>query len=345
MDKQKNLKTDIALNCESESSDFFASNNYHNSVLDRGISSPETGDNDNTISMPENQKKKSMFSSKRFLVNIIVVIALALFVGVQGGLFYLDTFVKSYAPPSIAEESIRDDSLAIYSSSVGKSPEQLSALNAAIVADYMLTNSTSVKKVTSGNIVAMGVTQKMAAKKIRVGDHIYTEKLSTGLLSVGNAFHHTLGSDLFEFYTGSSVTLSGATWPSSPSYTWNYDTYIDHFRSKPEYFINYIISSYTVHAATMSKLPDGTFKISLDLDAVYSVLNYVYEIRETSGSSKFPNFKSVHLDMVIDSSYRVLTLDIDETYDVAVVQLGGGYVETHAVMHEVFTYEGVTIDG
>ena len=325
----------------------FESRQYVNPVLKRGIGKKGKADKeDNTLSFSSAEenapKQKNPFTSKRFIVNIIVVVALAVFVGVQGGLFYLDTFVKSFAPPSVAEETIRDDTLAIYSSSLGKSPDELSAINAAIVADYILTQSTCVQKTTTGKIVAMGVTQNMAAIKKRVGNRIYTEKLSTGLLSVGNAFYHTLDSNLFEFYKGTNVTITGATWPSSPSYTWDYATYIDHFRSKPEYFINYIISSQTVHSAKMVK-QGANFKVSLDLDAVYSVLNYVYEIRETSGSSKFPNFKSVHIDLVIDSAYRVLTIDIEEVYDVAVVQLGGGYVETHATLHEEFIYEGVSL--
>ncbi len=317
-----------------------------NTILGRGIAGKETQiESDNTLTFSDSKKEKKPFVLKRFLVNIIVVIALAVFSGVQVGLFYLDTFVKSYAPPSVAEESIRDDTLAIYSSSVGKSPDELSAINAVIVADYLLTKSTSVQKTVYGKVVAMGVTQEMSAVKKRVGDRIYSEKLSTGILSVGNAHYHTLGSNLFEFYQGSNVTINSATWPSSPNYTWSYDEYISHFKSKPEYFINYIISSKTVQAASMTKTSDGNFKVSLDLDAVYSVINYVYEIRETSGSSKFPNFKSVHLDIVMDSAYRILTIDINELYDVAVAQLGGGYVETRAIMQEKFSYEGVVIDG
>lgn len=296
------------------------------------------------VTLDKTPKKKSVFLTKTFMVNIFVVLALAIFTGVQVGLFYLDTFVKSYAPPTVEEQTLRDDTLAIYNASVGKSPLDVGAVNAAIVADYILTNSTCVEKTTIGTIVAMGVKQQMAASKKRVGNRIFSEKISTGVISVGNRFYHTLESDLFEFYSGTNVTITGATWPSSPSYTWNYDTYIEHFRSKPEYFINYIISSKTVQASSISSLPNGNFLISLDLDTVYSVLNYCYEIRETSGSTKFPNFKAVHLDMIIDSSYKVIELKVEENYDVAVVQLGGGYVDTHASIVDRFSYKGVLID-
>ena len=337
-----NIENNNAFNAEDNTSRF---SHEENSILQRGIASNGSSDEgENTLTFSE-QKKKSPFSSKKFLVNMIVIVALAVFVGVQGGLLYLNTFVKSFAPPSIAEEALRDDAASIYATSIGKTPDSMSALDAVIVADYLLTNCTNVQKKTVGSVVAMGVTQQMVAIKKRVGNRIYSEKLSTGLLSVGNAFYHTLDSDYFEFYSATDVSLDGATWPSDPSYTWNYATYIDHFRSKPEYFINYIISSKTVLSSTMSKTDDGNYKVSLDLDAVYSVLNYLYEIRETSGSSKFPNFKYVHLDIVMDRNFRVLSISVDELYDVAVVQLGGGYVETRALMTETFSYEGVAIDG
>ena len=69
-------------------------------------------------------------------------------------------------------------------------------------------------------------------------------------------------------------------------------------------------------------------------------MNYSYELKTTAGSSKLPKFESIELTFEIDENFNFLRVDIKESYQVAVPQLGNMYMATSGELTEIYEYGG-----
>ena len=71
------------------------------------------------------------------------------------------------------------------------------------------------------------------------------------------------------------------------------------------------------------------------------IMNYVYEIKTTAGSSKLPYFKSVKITYEIDENWNLIKINTEESYDVSIAVLG--YTGCTGQLQEVYTYTDVTM--
>lgn len=122
---------------------------------------------------------------------------------------------------------------------------------------------------------------------------------------------------------------------------------------KATYFLNYIVSSKTVLAQDyVGKSKVGTsidekrggrkydkelYVFTLILDNSYSVKNYMYKIKQTSNSSKFPEFKSIELRFMIDDDFTLYEVSYNEVYDVTIPMMGR--VPTTGILIDLFDYD------
>jgi len=87
------------------------------------------------------------------------------------------------------------------------------------------------------------------------------------------------------------------------------------------YYMTFIVSSKTVvDASEVTKNADGNYELTLTLDKVKSVINYVKSMKDTGGLSDYPDFvEDPIIKLVVDENYRILRFESEEHYTVKMV--------------------------
>lgn len=278
---------------------------------------------------------------KRTIISLIIVIVLASITGYFGAQFYIDKFMIEVVAVTESEDRVRDNIDKVLALNAGKTPDQISPKDNFIIAEYYLNKETSVKKITQGTVNASGITQGLYAEKILSNGEYYSMKISSGLVSLATRLYYIDGEDTVDYYEGTSIKESSATFPSEPTKVLTQEEYKAMFGSPMTYFVNYVVSSNTVLSEEyIGKNGSGNYEFKLTLDTAFSVMNYSYEIKTTSGSSKLPKFESIELTFEIDENFRLLKTAIKEQYQVSIAQLGNMYMTTSGDLVETFEYNG-----
>ena len=279
--------------------------------------------------------------NKRFYINICIIVVFAVFSGYFVGNFYLSNFVSADIDVNVSESVVRDKMTDVFKRTANKSVSQISATDNFVLAEYYLNQRKSVRKTSTGKVTAQGITQDFYSQKILSENEFYYMKISSGLLSIATKMYWTVGSDTVNFYKGKNIKTTTATWSDTPSKTYTFDEYKEDFGIPAGGWLNYIVSSKTVITEGVpKKLGNGNYQFELHLDKIYSTMNYKYEVKQTSGSSKNPRFKSSVITFEIDENWNFIQIDYKEKYEVAVKQLGGMFVETVGTITDTFEYDG-----
>ena len=281
------------------------------------------------------------FFHKRTIISLVIVIVLASITGYFGAQFYIDKFMIEVVAVTESEERVRDNASKILSENAGKTQDQISPTNNFIIAEYNLNKEKSVKKITQGKVNASGITQGLYAEKILSNGEYYSMKISSGLVSLATRLYYTNGDNKVGYYEGSSIKETSATFPSTPTKELTLEEYKEMYGSSITYFVNYIVSSNTVESEEyLGQNELGNYEFKLKLDNAFSVMNYSYEIKTTSGSAKLPKFESVEITFEIDENFRLLKLSVKEQYQVSIKQLGNMYMTTTGELTDTFEYDG-----
>lgn len=279
----------------------------------------------------------------RLLINLVVIIIVGIFSGHFVGNYYIDNFTGGVLADVLpSEDSLRDDVSKVLRETSGKSVTQIGATQNFVLAEYYLQNYSSVKKLCTGTVTAMGVTQSLVATRIKMGDEYFGEEISckTGAIGVNYAqrFYYTAGVDSIPLYNGSNITPTSASWPASPSENHTMETFRAKMGIGPTYFQNYIISSKTVIDEQYLGEADGGYKFQLKLHTQYSVKNYMYKVRATSGGDEFPMWEESTVTFVIDNDWKFVSIHYNESYKVKIPGLGR--FKTVGNLTETFDYGG-----
>ncbi len=288
---------------------------------------------------------KSLFKNlfhKRIILSLVIVIVLASVTGYFGAQFYIDKFMVEVYAVTESEEQVRDDVDKVLKNNKGKLPNEITPTDNFIIAEYYLSQKTSVKKTTSGTVTAAGIKQGLYAEKILTNGEYYSMKISSGLVSLATRLYYKTGDECVTYFNGTDIKENSATFPSEPTKTLTLEEYKEMYGSPMTYFVNYVISSNTVVSEEyLGVNANGNYEFKLNLDTAFSVMNYSYEIKTTSGSSKLPKFEKIELTFEIDKDFNLLKLSVKEQYKVSVAQLGSMYVDTTGEIVDTFEYDGV----
>lgn len=283
-------------------------------------------------------------TKKRYIINFSIILILATVSGFFMGNWYNSNFGRQVQEVTVSEETVRGDDLQkTLKKASGKSPLDLTATENFILADYYLSQATSVHKHVSGAITAAGVKQTLVSDKIKHDGSVYSNKISvSSFVKVAELYKHNIGENVVSVYNGNPTSSTEATFPNTPSSEMTTDEYKTKFGSPIDDFISLVVGTKTViNQSKVTKTAEGNYEATLDLDTTYAVMNYSYEIKSTAGSSSLPYFKSIKLTFVIDNDWKLLSVKSSESYEVKIAVLG--YTGCTAELLEEYTYDNVTI--
>lgn len=284
---------------------------------------------------------------KRFWINLVVIIVVGIFSGYFAGNFYVNRYMGGVTADILpSEEAIRDDVNKVLKTTKGKSVSQISATNNMILGEYYMSQRDYVKRYTYGNVKAAGVTQKLVSTKALVDGVYFSEEVSQGMVNLATKYYYNAGGDTVELYKGSVDKNLNTNYSGVKAKMMTCDEFNGEYGVKANYFLNYIVSSNTVLSEKYcgkskkgaSKTYDKDLHVfELELDTNYSVKNYMYKVKGTSGSSEFPLFKSIKLSFMIDDDFTIYEVSYNETYLVNIAVLGK--VSTTGILTDEFTYD------
>ena len=277
----------------------------------------------------ENQKR-----SKKHLIIQIVAIALVIVAGLGVGFyfgnFYLATKFKKVDYSQFNEEDILPDFESVLEKNAGKSVAEVSAVDAFVLAQY---NFEHAKSYT--------VSSKSSLSHNYGKQSIYVEKsLENGVFSMINistssmknfATKVSVTGDTVELFEGSVTSDTTADW-STKSQTYSQQEYKDMNGVAATALTPYIVSEKTLSENDSSalsprggiRLQNGNYKFSIKLNTTSSVLNYVKQIKYSSGISELPTFNILDISFEIDQNFNFVSITSNEEYSFKYV--GGIFV-------------------
>lgn len=189
-----------------------------------------------------------------------------------------------------------------------------------ILAEYNASKAKSFKAIGNGMVETIA-SQSVYSEKLYDGNAYFFSSISKGMLTIANLSYMKANSSTVKLIKGTNVTPTSATWNGeTKSYT--PDQYYDLAGGTPDKINSYIISSKTllnnrtedVSKTTYNDKP--VYKFSFQLDPVKSVINYVKQVKLTSGLSDYPTFNDITQTVYIDENWNFVRIEIVENYRV-----------------------------
>lgn len=285
------------------------------------------------------EKKPFEFTKKSIIALIFVSIA-GIMTGIFVGGFFLGGPQVDYSQYSEAE--LRDANVASLSQKAeGKLPTNFKSFEVFEIAEYRLFTHGSVYVYGTGKIDTIASQDILSIKAYENGMY-YKESISKGLKSVGERDYFQEGQTSVDYHTASGITDKlTADWSVKKSKT------LEEFCADNGVPVNaftpYIVSEktlavdYSDGGVKEIKLENGQtgYEFVLELDPIFSVLNYVKQMRNISQLSSYPVFDSIKLTCVVDASFKFLTIDTVEKYSVNYMGINAACTGT---LFEIFEY-------
>ena len=264
----------------------------------------------------------------RFIINIAIVVVLAVMSGFFAGNYYVKNYTGGVLAVTETEEAVRgNDVTTTLKKAKGKTPADLSSVENFILAEHYLNKKDFIYKKIDGKITSAGVTQGLKSYKAKKDGYILSEKVSaSSFVKVADRLLYKLGDPTVKYYKGSNITSDfTASWNNNPNNIFSMEQYKERYGAKPESFISYVVGTNTIIAEgceAPKKLANGNYECKIQLDTYYSGMNYMYEIRTTSGSSNFPKFEEIYLTFEITPNWDFVKIHYYEKYYVSIAVLG-----------------------
>ena len=185
-----------------------------------------------------------------------------------------------------------------------------------ILAEYNATLAERFHAEGNGRVATIA-TQSVYSEKNYDGNRYTFESISKGMMSVAICSAMDKGDDRVELYRGSNIQPNDAEWSLSDDDVYSLDEYEELAGSTPDAIQPYIISDKTVLSSSIERDGEtGYYTLTFELDPITSVLRYARQVRQTSGLSSYPEFKTVSQTITIDENWNLICIDVHETYSV-----------------------------
>ena len=248
-------------------------------------------------------------------------IALPIALGVVGGVVYSKFFVAKKADYSNVDANSlyinMDNVLAKYDDSkkAGTPVEEaLTSYEIVNLAYHNYANYENSRSFTIGNASAAIVEQSIRGCSIRNGNEYFEESLSkSNMVGVAARMYQKEDTSI-DLHRGEAVDSTTAKW-GNEHYEYTFEEFTNDFGKTPSTPLIYIISKKTVLSGTdtIEKTSEG-YKISMSLNPIKSVINYVKQMRSISDLYDYPAFNEINLTFHINNDLLVTQLDIHESY-------------------------------
>ena len=293
------------------------------------------------------EKPLTKAQKRRKLALQIVSMIMVVVVGAVGGFFAGSIYVSSKFNTNydnFSEAQYRDDVNTVLSSTLNnpsgaKKPyENVGAVNAFVTAEYVLSNKAEFEVTSMGSLQpSIGSKQSVYAYRCKKDGVVYLENISVGMMSVAEKLIYR--NNVIEKYSGSNITQTSATW-STTFEEISYDAFKEENGNAVDNPISYVVSSKTATAQsdTPKILANGLYQFSLVLSNDSSVMNYVKQMKRTSGLTSYPTFDSIVLTFTIDENYNFYKITATESYTVVYF---GVPAHCESVLTQTFSYDNV----
>ncbi len=271
--------------------------------------------------MNEEKSKEKRFCkkpSKRTIVTCSGIVA-ALCVGGISGYFLAGAFSPSGTDYSnINADGLQDDQETLYKDYIEnkKDPLSYSPNDLVNIAIYKYSQEKYTSSDVRSSALAMGVNQKTYGRTIKNDGELFTESIShSAMVKAAKRFYET--EEKVDIYNGEVVVgdknVSGKYGTEETLTSQEYkDTWGKNMHSP----VIYVISEKTTLDTSKVEKTDSGYLISLDLDPVYSVVNYVKQMVKMSNLSRSPEFENVHLEFTVDNELNLQEMNVTENYKV-----------------------------
>ena len=275
------------------------------------------------------QQRKANLTWKKRLVNFCVLLLCGVLTGVGLGTWYYKNVLSSNInwESAILERSVYEQSaidtqnLALKKIQNGAtSPNDLTLSENYQLALYNFAKATKYTLTATGKIATIA-TQTIFAEKKFDGKTYQSITISTGFMNVAERAQMAYNSNSVTIAKGTDITQNSATW-NGQSNTYTTQQYKDLSGGLPSSCQNYIISNRTVlndnDEVNIFETEDGQtlYSFTIELDPIYSALNYIEQIKYTSSLSSYPEFTSIQQTITIDSNWNFVSIEVLEKYSI-----------------------------
>lgn len=171
------------------------------------------------------------------------------------------------------------------------------------------------RSITIGHVDAGPVYQTIRGQSIRDHSKYCEESLSkSSMVQVATRAYLDTDKKEVRLYRGAATTATTASWNSEyETYTSaEYEKELGKTAATP---LIYIVNKKTVLSSEITRDEDNNIVITASLDPVYSVLKYIYQMKNISGLDSFPMFYSVDTKFTLDGTTLLpLKFSVDENY-------------------------------
>ena len=275
------------------------------------------------------QQRKANLTWKKRLVNFCVLLLCGVLTGVGLGTWYYKNVLSSNInwESAILERSVYEQSaidtqnLALKKIQNGATlPSDLTLSENYQLALYNFAKATKYTLTATGKIATIA-TQTIFAEKKFDGKTYQSITISTGFMNVAERAQMAYNSNSVTIAKGTDITQNSATWNGQSS-TYTTQQYKDLSGGLPSSCQNYIISNRTVlndnDEVNIFETEDGQtlYSFTIELDPIYSALNYIEQIKYTSSLSSYPEFTSIQQTITIDSNWNFVSIEVLEKYSI-----------------------------
>lgn len=283
------------------------------------------------------------------LIGIVLVFAVALLTGFTVGRIYLDN-LPPVLPYVSYEELKQDDKYVdklISQVNSGKSISSFSAFDLYLIAERKLYTSERYLKTVSGTVKpSIGPSQDMFGQRLKYDDIFILNKFSQGIASIHSQTIYNAKTNEIKINPNGNLQSDGkgATFDPNGFKNYSQEEYLEIFKVMPNLTLPYTISEKTCKSQYFSPVvkKDDLYTFSIKFTDFKDVTNaacyYTYEIKFSSGISNPPTWNSLSIDVTIDSSFRFVSIDYDEDYN---VDYGIMTPSVHDKFSETFIYDDV----
>lgn len=297
------------------------------------------------MSKSELVKERMAISRKRTIINFILVIIIGIGSGIFLGSWYSYAILSNPIDYSqFSEEALRDDLNDIFKSvlniknpteadkqnwvstakSKGFTPKNLTIAENFLLAEYNLQQASTFSAIGTGRVNTMGTNQSIYSAKYFDGNTYMFESISKGIINVANCIVMDKGSNTATSIKGKNITETSADWNGSKTIMTTIECKETNGNT-PDVVVPYIISSKTIldGGSIVEEVVEGKkyYICTFALDPIKSVLNYIKQVKQTSGLSDYPSFDNIAVTMKLDENWNLVEFNTNENYRVSYMGL------------------------
>lgn len=242
------------------------------------------------------------------------------------------------------EETIKDDENILNTTYLEKPTsgrvKSQEPIDNIFIALNILKESASYESVSSGEVIAKKGSIKLATQEVKNRRTVtsyatFNESISIStFVKVAEQLYLTDNTVLKR--EANKVSSSNVTWKNNVSKL-NKTQYLEDYGYSPDDPTRYIINEKTI-ISDIEIINNGIgrkFTYKFNLDPQIAPYYYKKSVKELSGSSSSPNFKSIEMHMTFDYKWRMTKIEVKEEYDISLSALGN--VTCFATLTETFS--------